>query len=343
MRLSCLSFLNVQIGEEPTHASSGTCESCRNGSSSGSGTDILVATPGRLIDLLERDGIDLSKTNYLVLDEADQMLDIGFIHALRKIVPYLSNKRQTQLFSATMSKQMEQLSSAYLQNPRKVQVNPPGAAAEKIEQTIRFVEKANKPTMLRDVLTLHQNVQTLVFARTKHGAEKLKNGLVADGYAATSIHGNKSQGQRDRAIKQFRSGDMAILVATDVAARGIDIPSVGLVVNYELPNVPENYVHRIGRTARAGRSGYAVTLCASDETKQLRDVEKLIKTSIKAIGDVPEHTKSRTNETTGKKPPHKKSRKNRSKPKFEKGGKTAPHHSQFARKSRPKKRQAAAA
>ncbi len=307
------------------------------------GTDILVATPGRLIDLLERDGIDLSKTNYLVLDEADQMLDIGFIHALRKIVPYLSNKRQTQLFSATMSKQMEQLSSAYLQNPRKVQVNPPGAAAEKIEQTIRFVEKANKPTMLREVLTLHQNVQTLVFARTKHGAEKLKNGLVADGYAATSIHGNKSQGQRDRAIKQFRSGDMTILVATDVAARGIDIPSVGLVVNYELPNVPENYVHRIGRTARAGRSGYAVTLCASDETKQLRDVEKLIKTSIKAIGDVREHTKPNTNETKGIKTPHKKRRKNRGKPKFEKGGKTAPHHSQFARKSRPKKRQAAAA
>lgn len=251
------------------------------------GTDILVATPGRLIDLLERRGIDLGKTGHLVLDEADQMLDIGFIHALRKIVPYLSDQRQTQLFSATMSKQMEQLSSTYLTDPKKVQVNPPGRAADQIEQCVRFVEKQGKPAMLRDILQAHPKVATLVFARTKHGAERLKKGLVADGYAATSVHGNKSQGQRDRAIKEFRAGKMDILVATDVAARGIDIPTVGLVVNFDLPNVPESYVHRIGRTARAGRSGVAVSLCAMDEVKQLRDIEKLIKTRIAVEGDDP--------------------------------------------------------
>ncbi|MGR3466819.1 MAG: DEAD/DEAH box helicase [Shimia sp.] len=253
------------------------------------GTDVLVATPGRLIDLLDRGGIDLSATRHLVLDEADQMLDIGFIHALRQIVPHLNANRQTMLFSATMSKQMEDLSRAYLSDPRKVQVNPPGVAADKIEQSVRFVEKPGKPAALRDVLGEHPGVQTLVFARTKHGAERLKNGLVADGFAATSVHGNKSQGQRDRAIRDFRSGEARVLVATDVAARGIDIPTVGLVVNYELPNVPENYVHRIGRTARAGRSGVAVTLCAADEGKLLRDVEKLMKTTIHADGERPAH------------------------------------------------------
>mgnify|MGYP001150220573 FL=1 len=253
------------------------------------GTDILVATPGRLIDLLERSGVDLRKTRHLVLDEADQMLDIGFIHALRQIVPYLSHERQTQLYSATMSKQMEQLSRAYLTNPQRIEVSPPNLAADKIDQSVRFVEKPNKPATLRDVLGEHPDVATLVFARTKHGAEKLKNGLVADGFAATSVHGNKTQGQRDRAIKQFRSGDMQILVATDVAARGIDIPTVGLVINYELPNMPENYVHRIGRTARAGRSGIAVTFCGDTERKLLKDIEKLIKTRIHVEGNTPDH------------------------------------------------------
>jgi ATP-dependent RNA helicase RhlE len=215
------------------------------------------------------------------------MLDIGFIHALRKIVPYLNNDRQTQLFSATMSKQMENLSRVYLTNPQKIQVTPPGATADQITQTVRFVEKPGKPGMLRDILNAHRDVSALVFARTKHGAEKLKNGLVADGYAAESVHGNKSQGQRDRALKHFRAGDMKVLVATDVAARGIDIPSVGLVVNYDLPDVPENYVHRIGRTARAGRSGVAVTLCAGEEAKLLRAIEKLIKIRIQPEGDSP--------------------------------------------------------
>ncbi len=300
------------------------------------GTDVLVATPGRLIDLLERGAIGLRKTQHLVLDEADQMLDIGFIHALRKIVSYLGDNRQTQLFSATMSKQMEQLSRTYLTDPQRVQVNPPNLAAEKIAQSVQFVEKPKKSMALRDTLAKHPNVATLVFARTKHGAEKLKNGLVADGYAATSVHGNKSQGQRDRAIKQFRSGDMQILVATDVAARGIDIPTVGLVVNYELPNVPENYVHRIGRTARAGRSGVAVSFCATDEGKLLRDVEKLIKSSIQVVGDVPEQLK-----VLGQDGPKAKRNKNRShKPKAHSPGNAS--NSNKNRRHKPRSQKTAA-
>lgn len=299
------------------------------------GTDVLVATPGRLIDLLERGGIDLGSTQYLVLDEADQMLDIGFIHALRKIVPFLSESRQTLLFSATMSKQMEQLSRAYLTDPKRVQVNPPNLAADKIEQSVRFVEKARKPTELRHVLSQHPDVPTLVFARTKHGAERLKKGLVAEGFAATSVHGNKSQGQRDRAIKQFRSGEMQILVATDVAARGIDIPTVGLVINYDLPNVPENYVHRIGRTARAGRSGVAVTLCASDESKLLRDVEKLIKTSIRTEGDAPQNKPNPGPDAQKPKTTKPKGRRPRGKFKGHQPGNQSPSAKPRRRKPRP--------
>lgn len=253
------------------------------------GTDILVATPGRLIDLLNRRAVDLSQTCHLVLDEADQMLDLGFIHALRQIAPHLATPRQTMLFSATMPKQMEELSSAYLTNPRRVQVSPPGKAADKVTQSVHFVSKADKPAKLREILSRDLEALTLVFARTKHGAEKLMKGLVEDGYKAASIHGNKSQGQRDRAIKQFRAGEITVLVATDVAARGIDIPGVAYVVNYELPDVPENYVHRIGRTARAGREGEAIAFCSADEMDVLRQVQKLMKLEIPvASGTAPE-------------------------------------------------------
>lgn len=244
------------------------------------GTDILVATPGRLIDLMDRRAVDLSSVRHLVLDEADQMLDMGFIHALRKIAPRLGTPRQTMLFSATMPKQMEELASAYLTEPKRVQVSPPGKAADKITQSVHFIEKADKPEKLREVLRQDMGALTLVFARTKHGAERLKKGLVRDGFNAASIHGNKSQNQRDRAIAEFRSGEVTILVATDVAARGIDIPDVAYVINYELPNVPDNYVHRIGRTARAGREGEAIAFCASDETGELRDIEKVMKIEI---------------------------------------------------------------
>ena len=244
------------------------------------GTDILVATPGRLIDLMDRRAVDLGRVAHLVLDEADQMLDLGFIHALRRIAPALGTPRQTMLFSATMPKQMEELSRAYLTDPQRVQVSPPGKAADKITQSVVFLEKADKPAKLRAILDRDPDALTLVFGRTKHGCEKLMKGLVADGYDAASIHGNKSQGQRDRAIKAFRAGTIKVLVATDVAARGIDIPGVGYVINYELPDTPDNYVHRIGRTARAGREGEAVTLCSPEETGLLADVEKVMRLEI---------------------------------------------------------------
>ncbi|SLN13618.1 ATP-dependent RNA helicase RhlE [Ruegeria meonggei] len=258
------------------------------------GTDILVATPGRLIDLMERRAVDLSSVRHLVLDEADQMLDMGFIHALRKIAPRLGTPRQTMLFSATMPKQMEELSQAYLTNPQRVQVSPPGKAADKVMQSVHFVSKPEKPKKLREILSRDLDALTLVFARTKHGAEKLMKGLVADGFNAASIHGNKSQGQRDRAIKAFRAGEINVLVATDVAARGIDIPGVAYVVNYDLPDVPDNYVHRIGRTARAGRDGEAIAFCAPDELDQLLQIQKVMKIEIPvASGKMPEFAEAK--------------------------------------------------
>lgn len=250
----------------------------------GRGTDILVATPGRLIDLMKRRAVYLSRARSLVLDEADQMLDMGFIHALREIAPQLGTPRHTMLFSATMPKQMEELSGTYLQNPKRVQVAPPGKAADKITQSVHFVSKAGKPAKLREILSSDPNALTLVFARTKHGAERLMKGLVADGFNTASIHGNKSQGQRDRALKNFRDGKINVLVATDVAARGIDIPGVAYVINYDLPEVADNYVHRIGRTARAGREGEAIALCAPEEGNLLRQIQKLMKIDIPVAG-----------------------------------------------------------
>lgn len=256
------------------------------------GTDILVATPGRLMDLMDRRAIDLSTVKHLVLDEADQMLDMGFIHALRKIAPALGTPRQTMLFSATMPKQMEELAGAYLTNPKKVQVSPPGKAADKVTQEVHFMPKPAKPAALRKILSQDPDALVLVFGRTKHGCEKLMKGLVADGFNAASIHGNKSQGQRDRAIKAFRDGQVKILVATDVAARGIDIPGVAYVINYELPDTPDNYVHRIGRTARAGREGEAIAFCSAEEVDLLVQIEKVMKMSIPvASGTRPEAVK----------------------------------------------------
>jgi len=264
------------------------------------GTDILVATPGRLIDLMNRGAVDLFQTRHLVLDEADQMLDLGFIHSLRKIAAKLGKPRQTMLFSATMPKQMEELSSAYLTNPRRVQVAPPGKAADKVTQSVHVVDKSAKPALLREILSRDTKALTLVFTRTKHGAEKLMLGLVADGYNAASIHGNKSQGQRDRAIRAFRSGQITTLVATDVAARGIDIPGVAYVINYDLPDVPDNYIHRIGRTARAGREGEAIAFCAPDEADLLHQIQRLMKTEVPiASGSLPASNKGGARRTGG--------------------------------------------
>ena len=244
------------------------------------GTDILVATPGRLIDLMERGAINLAPVRHLVLDEADQMLDLGFIHSLRKIASHLGKPRQTYLFSATMPRQMEELSKSFLTDPRRIQVAASNKAADRITQSVHFVPKTQKPAKLREILSQDPAALTLVFSRTKHGAEKLMKGLVADGYNAASIHGNKSQGQRDRAIRAFRDRTVTTLVATDVAARGIDIPGVSYVVNFDLPDVPENYIHRIGRTARAGLEGEAIALCAPEEAGLLRDIQKLMKIEV---------------------------------------------------------------
>ncbi len=297
------------------------------------GTDILVATPGRLIDLMDRRAVDLSSVRHLVLDEADQMLDMGFIHALRRIAPELGTPRQTMLFSATMPKQMEELSTAYLTNPKRVQVAPPGKAADKITQSIHFVEKKEKSSKLREILSRDPEALTLVFSRTKHGAEKLMKGLVADGFNAASIHGNKSQGQRDRAIKAFRAGEVTTLVATDVAARGIDIPGVAYVINYDLPEVPDNYVHRIGRTARAGREGEAIAFCSSVEVDLLRQIQKLMKIEIPvASGTMPEGTEF-------KRPARRQNNRPRRGPKSH--ANTNGPKQQSARRRRPRRRSAA--
>ncbi|PKP75158.1 MAG: DEAD/DEAH box helicase, partial [Alphaproteobacteria bacterium HGW-Alphaproteobacteria-6] len=248
------------------------------------GIDILVATPGRLIDLLDRRAISLAEVRYLVLDEADQMLDIGFIHALRQIAKLLPARRQTMLFSATMPKLMEELSAAYLTDPVRVQVSPPGKVADKIDQGVHFVGQGDKARLLAEYLGKHPGELALVFGRTKHGSDKLTKLLESWGHNVAAIHGNKSQGQRERALAAFRSGQTQVLIATDVAARGLDIPDVRHVYNYDLPNVPENYVHRIGRTARAGRDGRAVAFCAPAEFGELKAIEKTMKATIPVIG-----------------------------------------------------------
>jgi ATP-dependent RNA helicase RhlE len=251
------------------------------------GADILVATPGRLIDLIERGDVTLSATGYLVLDEADHMLDMGFIHSLRKIAKHIPLKRQTLLFSATMPKDIEELAETYLQNPIKVQVAPPGKPAEKIVQGVHYLPNGDKATVLKEYLQKHPGEQALVFGRTKHGSEKLMKLLVAWGFKAGSIHGNKSQNQRDRTLTEFRNAELDVLVATDVAARGIDIPGVRYVYNFDMPNVPENYVHRIGRTARAGKEGTAIAFCAPAEMGELQAVEKLLKKPLPILGGAP--------------------------------------------------------
>lgn len=252
------------------------------------GTDILVATPGRLLDLVDRNAVRLDTASFLVLDEADQMLDLGFIHSLRRIARLVADKRQTLLFSATMPKQISELANTYLSDPLRVEVAPAGKTADKITQSVHFMEAADKTAVIISMLKENPDGLSLVFCRTKHGAERLMRKMSQSGLEAASIHGNKSQNQRERAIKALREGSIRILVATDVAARGIDIPGVSHVYNFELPEVPEAYVHRIGRTARAGADGDAIALCAPAEIGLLRQIEKLTGLSIPvASGEVP--------------------------------------------------------
>ncbi|WP_265569512.1 DEAD/DEAH box helicase [Sphingomicrobium nitratireducens] len=247
------------------------------------GLDILVATPGRLLDLVDQRVLDLSALEILVLDEADQMLDLGFIHDLKRIVNIIPEKRQTLFFSATMPKQIRQLADRYCRNAVEISVTPVSSTAERVSQAVTFVNQKEKQALLT-LFFQHEPIDlSLVFSRTKHGCDRIVRRLKAAGIEAVAIHGNKSQAQRERALEAFRRGDIRILVATDIAARGIDIPGVSHVVNFDLPNVPEQYVHRIGRTARAGREGIAYSFCAEDERPYLKDIEKLIKQRIGAV------------------------------------------------------------
>ncbi len=244
------------------------------------GTDVLVATPGRLLDLVSQKALQLSNVEILVLDEADQMLDLGFIHALRRIVSLVPATRQTVLFSATMPKSIGELAQRYLTEPQTVSVAPVSSAAERVDQRVVFVSARDKPALLIETLRDTAIDRALVFSRTKHGANKIVTRLDAAGLASAAIHGNKSQAQRERALGAFRSGDLRILIATDIAARGLDIPGVSHVINVDLPDVAEQYVHRIGRTGRAGAEGIAVSFVAPDEQPQLRAIEKLIRDKI---------------------------------------------------------------
>jgi ATP-dependent RNA helicase RhlE len=244
------------------------------------GVDVLAATPGRLLDLVQSNAVRLGEVEFLVLDEADRMLDMGFIHDIRRIVAKLPAQRQTLLFSATMPHAIVELARAMLRDPVKVAATATGSTVARIEQRIVRVDRAAKAAMLADILKRETVDRALVFTRTKHGADRVVRSLVKAGIAAQAIHGNKSQNQRDRVLAGFRKGEVRTLVATDIAARGIDVDGISHVVNFELPNVPETYVHRIGRTARAGAKGVAISLCDPEEAALLRDIERLIRLSI---------------------------------------------------------------
>jgi len=249
------------------------------------GVDILVATPGRLLDHVGQKTVDLSQVEILVLDEADRMLDMGFIHDIRKLLALLpaNGARQNLLFSATFSSEIKQLANRLLNNPELIEVARRNTTAERIEQRVYPVDKQRKRELLSHLIGSHNWRQVLVFTRTKHGANRLAQQLEKDGLSATAIHGNKSQGARTRALAGFKNGQMRVLVATDIAARGLDIDQLPHVVNYELPNVPEDYVHRIGRTGRAGNEGEAISLVCVDELKLLRDIERLLKREIPKV------------------------------------------------------------
>lgn len=239
------------------------------------GVHVLIATPGRLIDLIEQRAVGLKDVEVLVLDEADQMLDLGFIHALRAIAKHVPAKRQTLFFSATMPKLVEGLAAQFLRDPAQVAVAPPSATADKVEQRICFVEQGEKQALLVETIRKPEVKTVLVFTRTKHGADAVVRRLAASDIDSVAIHGNKSQSQRERALEAFKGGKVPVLVATDIAARGIHIDNLTHVINFDLPEVPEQYVHRIGRTARAGKSGIAIAFCAEDERAYLKDIRKV--------------------------------------------------------------------
>lgn len=247
------------------------------------GADILVATPGRLLDLMQQGYISLAQIKYFVLDEADRMLDMGFIHDVKKVIARLPAQRQTLFFSATMPAEIHSLSNSLLKMPARVSVTPPATTVDLIRQSVYYVEKQNKKMLLIQLLSDPDIKSALVFTRTKHGADKVAKELVRAGIRSAAIHGNKSQNARQSALLDFRNGKLTVLVATDIAARGIDIDGMTHVFNFELPNIPETYVHRIGRTGRAGASGIAVSFCDTEEKEYLRDIQKLIKKQIPVV------------------------------------------------------------
>ena len=249
----------------------------------GQGVDILVATPGRLLDLIDQRALRLDDVEIFVLDEADQMMDMGFIHALRRVAKLLPAERQNLFFSATMPKEIAALAQQFLNDPVTVSVTPQATTAEKVSQRVTFVEQKEKQALLHHVLKTEEIDRALIFTRTKHGADRVVRHLAGAGIQAYAIHGNKSQAQRTTALQAFRSGQVRLLVATDIAARGIDVSGVSHVINFEIPNVPEQYVHRIGRTARAGAEGVAISFVAPDEKAYLRDIERVTRTKAEPV------------------------------------------------------------
>lgn len=268
------------------------------------GVDILVATPGRLIDLMDQGYINLQHIKIFVLDEADRMLDMGFIHDVRKVISRLPAQRQTLFFSATMPPEIQLLADRILKDPAKVEVTPVSTTAETITQSLYYAEKTEKRKLLLDILKTDSSPSVLIFTRTKHGADRVAKDLTKSGTPALAIHGNKSQNARQTALGNFKNGKIRVLVATDIAARGIDIDNLSLVINYEIPNVPETYVHRIGRTGRAGVKGHAISFADTEERTFIRDIQKLIGKSIPLINahhaPVPRPAQSHPSHTTNK-------------------------------------------
>src|SRR5574344_1052950 len=239
------------------------------------GTDIMIATPGRLLDLIGQGIIRLDNIRHFVLDEADRMLDMGFIHDIRKLLPLLPKKKQTMLFSATMPNEIAKISKSLLNNPHRIEIAPVSSVVDTMQQHVCYLEKPKKMDALVQLLNQERNERVLIFSRTKHGADRIAKNLTKKKIMCGAIHGNKSQNARQKALNDFKTGKTNVIVATDIAARGIDIQDLGIVVNYDLPDVPETYVHRIGRTGRAGNSGVAFTFCTQEETPMLRSIQKL--------------------------------------------------------------------